>query len=164
MAKRFTDTDKWKDGWFIELSTNAKVLFIFLCDNCDIAGFYERSDKFMTFFLNMSLVELDNATTEIKKSVIYKSKVYFVKKFIYHQRNLPLNTNNNCHRGIIEKLIKYEDIFNDSYIKDIKDILAPSKPLARGYSKGKGNSNGNSNSKGGYVLVEKDGVKTMQKI
>ena len=40
MAYRFTDTGKWSDSWFIELSPTAKLLFMYICDNCDVAGFF----------------------------------------------------------------------------------------------------------------------------
>ena len=45
MAYRLTDTAKWDDPWFIELKPNEKLLFNYLCDNCDTAGFYELSMK-----------------------------------------------------------------------------------------------------------------------
>lgn len=38
MAKRFTDTDKWKRPWFRGLSLKGKVVWQFLCDTCDHAG------------------------------------------------------------------------------------------------------------------------------
>jgi len=43
MSYRVTDTDKWNDTWFNTLSPNAKLLFFFLVENCDNAGFYEVS-------------------------------------------------------------------------------------------------------------------------
>jgi len=134
MAKRFTDTEKWKDAWFVELSVNGKMLFIFLCDNCDIAGFYERSDKIMGFFIGMSPEEINDATKEISKSVAYRDGIYFVKNFIIHQKNYPLNPDNNCHKGIILKLEKYSETFKENY----KQYLGADKPLIRGIGKGKG--------------------------
>ena len=41
MAYRFTDTNKWHDAWFSSLKPLEKLLFNYLCDNCDIAGFIE---------------------------------------------------------------------------------------------------------------------------
>ena len=41
MAYRFTNTDKWSDSWFYGLNNLEKLLFMYLCDNCDIAGFVE---------------------------------------------------------------------------------------------------------------------------
>jgi hypothetical protein len=41
MTRRFTETDKWQDEWFLSLPFEAKLLFLYLCDNCDCAGFWE---------------------------------------------------------------------------------------------------------------------------
>ncbi len=41
MGKRFTDTTKWTDKWFRKLSVCEKLMFLWLVDNCDNAGFWE---------------------------------------------------------------------------------------------------------------------------
>jgi len=41
--KRFTQTTKWDDPWFWELSPKAKLLWVFICDHCDYAGIIEIS-------------------------------------------------------------------------------------------------------------------------
>lgn len=41
MAKRFTDTDKWKKHWFRSLETKFKLVWIYLCDACDHAGIWD---------------------------------------------------------------------------------------------------------------------------
>lgn len=38
MAKRFTDTNKWREPFFRKLSDKAKLAWIYLCDECDMAG------------------------------------------------------------------------------------------------------------------------------
>jgi len=143
MAKRFTETDKWKDAWFTDLSLPAKMLFLFLCDMCDIAGFYERSDRTMLFYLNFDLTTLNNATAELSKSVVFKDNVYFLRNFISHQRNLPLNPSNHCHKSILQSLSKRSQCFIEFYPDSVKEKLGASEPLARGYSKGKGKGKGN---------------------
>lgn len=38
MAKRFTDTTKWRNEWFRTLPDKAKLSWIYLCDECDKSG------------------------------------------------------------------------------------------------------------------------------
>lgn len=38
MAKRFTDTDKWRNPWFRKLPATYKALWLYIVDSCDNAG------------------------------------------------------------------------------------------------------------------------------
>jgi len=38
MAKRFTDTEKWNEDWFLEIINPHKLFWIYICDNCNHAG------------------------------------------------------------------------------------------------------------------------------
>ena len=41
MSKRFTDTEKWRNRWFFSLKPEFKLAWIWLIDNCDLAGVIE---------------------------------------------------------------------------------------------------------------------------
>jgi hypothetical protein len=43
MAKRFTDSEKWSDPWFLSLKTREKLFWLFLIDRCDHAGIWKAS-------------------------------------------------------------------------------------------------------------------------
>ena len=68
MSYRITNTDKWVDLWFSNLSVHAKLLFFYFVENCDNAGFIEVNKKFMLFHLGFNEDELMSAGNELKKS------------------------------------------------------------------------------------------------
>lgn len=43
--KRFTETQKWSDPWFMDLSLVAKLLWFYLLDNCDNSGVIRFNPK-----------------------------------------------------------------------------------------------------------------------
>lgn len=149
MAYRFTETEKWKDSWFLDLSANAKLLFYFLCDNCDGAGFYERHDKTTVSKTGLSEESLDALYQEINKSIVIKEGVVWLLNYIRHQKNLPLNADNNAHKPIILKLYDMRLSFGEFYpqvlslsvrsLRGLKGALEglPS-PIGKGNGKGKG--------------------------
>lgn len=51
MAYRFTNTNKWNDGWFVDLKPTAKLLFMYLCDQCTNSGVIEINEKKIAFDL-----------------------------------------------------------------------------------------------------------------
>ena len=41
MAKRFTDTEKWKKPFIRGLEGAYKLLWLYICDDCDHAGIWQ---------------------------------------------------------------------------------------------------------------------------
>lgn len=143
MAYRFSDTLKWSDEWFIDLKTLEKLFFMYLCDNCDIAGFFEISIRKITFDLNISEEEILGAIKGLDRGLILSNdgKILLVKNFIKHQKNLPLNIKNNAHNGIINRFKLYKSKFIGLTLNEEKGFikLGANKPLDRGTDKDKGN-------------------------
>ena len=137
MAKRFTDSEKWKDAWFMDLPSKYKLLWTYLLDECDIAGIWKVNFKVAQFYIGEHL-----EVAEVKR--VLSSRVNFIDDeywhilgFIKYQQNVEingLNPNNNAHKGIIERL-------------KIRGLLGATEDLARSPSKSNSRSKGNSNSK-----------------
>jgi len=70
MPKRFTDSEKWKDPWFRKLSTTGKLLFLYLCDQCDIAGFWEIDLDRAAFDIGYPQKSLEGALQELARSYV----------------------------------------------------------------------------------------------
>lgn len=139
MAYRYTDTDKWGDAWYSELKPLEKLLFNYLCDNCDIAGFIEILIKRWAIEIGDDKSRIEGALKGLERGLIYSktNDCLFIKNFLKHQKNLPLNPDKNmAHKGIIKRFELYFHKFDFESIEDF--FKAPSKPLNRGY----GNDNG----------------------
>jgi hypothetical protein len=102
-----TNVEKWKDLWFSNLSPNAKLLFFYLVENCDNAGFFEINKKFILFYTGLNENQLMDAVVELKKSYIKSkdgTKLWF-KNFLKYQKKLPLNIANNSHKQVISTIL-----------------------------------------------------------
>ena len=139
MTNRFTATDKWNDPWFCGLEPSYKLFWLYLCDNCNIAGIWNVNFPLVKFHCGLNSVDLKIFGDRIE---IISDEKWFVRKFIYFQQKIndlsELNTENNAHKAIISILTK-EGL--------IRGLVAPSKGLGRtpGNSKGKGKGKGKIN-------------------
>ena len=147
MAYRFTNTEKWKDSWFSNLKQIEMLLFIYLCENCDIAGFIEINYKRWASDLNSSESTMKESIKGLERGLIISNdgECVYLKNFIKHQKNLPLNENNRAHMGIIKRFEIYRYKFD---IQDINDFIlrgfeGASKGLLSPTGIGKGISNSN---------------------
>jgi len=150
---------------------------MYLCDQCDIAGFLEVNIKTIAFELGTDRKSIEKAFVElcpddkqeIKKAsrdespaprILYSNdgKFIFIRNFIKNQNNLPLNENNMAHKGIIKRLNDKSDLFGFQTVEDF--FKAPSKPLQRGYSIGNSNSIGNERDRDIGGMGEKEKEKT----
>lgn len=59
MAKRFTDSNKWRKPWFRKLNIKAKLLWIYLCDECDHCGLIDIDFELISFQIGFKIEESD---------------------------------------------------------------------------------------------------------
>jgi len=143
MAYRYTNTEKWNDSWFSNLKPNEKLLFIYLYENCDIAGFVELNIKRWSTDLGYDKKIIEGALKGLQRGLIYSNlnDCIYIRTFLKHQKNLPLNPEKNmAHRGIIKRFDVYKNKFNIQNI--IEFIEGASKGLGSPYGNGNGNGNG----------------------
>ena len=84
MSKRFTDTEKWKDDWFISLSNDYRIVWQWLLDNCNHAGICKRSIKLLNFMCNTNITE-EELIAEMEGRLIIKNNIWFIPKFLKFQ-------------------------------------------------------------------------------
>ena len=108
MAKRFTCSEKWRDRWFRQLAPFEKLAWLFMVDNCDIAGVIDLDEDLATFQIGWDEFDwrnfIDTNPTHFER---LKSGKIFITKFVSFQQKLPLNEANNAHSGIISRLGQY---------------------------------------------------------
>ena len=61
MAKRFTDNQKWSKSWFMDLTLEEKLLWIYMTDSCDHAGIWEVNWKLTSFMVGFQVTQLPKA-------------------------------------------------------------------------------------------------------
>lgn len=108
MVKRLSDSEIWKKDWFLDLTDKQKLLVKFLFDNCDCAGIYEISQRFLKASFEQPITKEDFKA--IKQVRFINEKTIFIEDFIKFQYNvglLELNPKFTVHKGILSRLNKY---------------------------------------------------------
>lgn len=85
MAKRFTDTSKWRRPWFRQLSKEAKLVWGYLCDECDHAGIWIADFDLISFQLDFRVTEVQLKTWLGDKLVRVDHDKYFIPSFFEYQ-------------------------------------------------------------------------------
>ena len=105
MAKRFTDTNKWAKQSFGDLSLKMKLVWIYLCDNCDHAGIWDTNFKLMAFHLGESVTP-DELTVAFGDKIRWLGTTkLFLPSFVEFQYG-ALNPENRAHLSVIHRLEK----------------------------------------------------------
>lgn len=84
MSKRFTDTEKWKDDWFLSLSNEEKVAWFWLLDNCNHAGICKPSIGLLNFMCRTNYTE-DQLIEIMDGRVVKLDGMWFIPKFLKFQ-------------------------------------------------------------------------------
>ena len=135
MSKRFTETDKWKSPSFRKMPPTQKLVWFYLMENCNNAGFIEWDAEACAFVTGMKVEHVTGAYEGLIRGLVGAkgSDWVYIPEFLKMQKNLPLNPENNAHRQIITLV---EDKRKD-FASIAKELLGPSKGLSRGSGKGK---------------------------
>lgn len=105
--KRFTDTDKWDDEWFMELSSPAKLLWFYLCDSCDHAGIWKVNRKLAEFKIKMTIPWEDCLDQFGGRILMIDSEHWHIRKFVEFQYGPIPNDLNKAHKGVLRLLSLY---------------------------------------------------------
>jgi hypothetical protein len=102
-VKRFTDSNKWEDEWFQDLSMEHKLLFSYLLDKCDLAGIWKINMRLASFSIGY-----DYPSDALKSAFgdrileLDGGKVW-IRKFCRFQYG-ELNDNCKPHAAVLKRL------------------------------------------------------------
>lgn len=119
MSKRFTDTDKWKKPFFRKLPPEYKLLWLYICDDCDKAGIWDNDFEIAKIRLGCSTINENDAIQHFGNNIVIleEGNKWFVKKFVNFQyRHLkPDHTMHKAVLGILEDNNLCDMATEDSY-------------------------------------------------
>lgn len=140
MAKRFTDSEKFRDNWYRKLKPKHKCLWEYMLSECSIAGILEFDFDIMSLYIGEKITQSDLELFSDKLVYLTEDKI-FIPNFIKFQQK-ELNPSNPAHKNIILELEKYDIPITLENI----DLQSPSKGASKGLQSPISNSIGNSNS------------------
>lgn len=139
---RFTAPEKWNDEWFSNLKPIEKLVFLYLVDKCDNAGFFEINKRIDAFLIGITEEEFLTTLRSLKKTYVASidGRKVWIKNYLKYQKNIPLNLENNAHKQIIAFILSNKNNFNYDF-----DYLGANQGLFSPI--GKGNIIGNGKGK-----------------
>lgn len=137
MAKRFTDSNKWDDDWFLELSIEYKLAWNYICDRCDAVGVWKPSRKAIAFHLgvDVDLVEFLKICGKDRIFVMPGGNWWIRKFCFFNYGDLEVSTSKTSLHYI--KLLKNHGLWIE-YTRGINTPKEQEKEKAKDQVKEKG--------------------------
>jgi len=106
MSHKFTDGDKWEDDWFAELSQLHKLIFLYLCDRCDCAGFWKISLRHLQYHVGAGPEDWKAfiASAGEKRIQFINDELIWLVKYIPFQQCRGFTPENNVVKGIARRV------------------------------------------------------------
>jgi hypothetical protein len=106
MAQRFTDSNKWLDNWFSNLSNDYKIVWLYLLDTADNAGIFQINIRLLNFNCSTNITENDLLETFKSRITKFDTDKCIINKFCIFQYGTDfLNSKNKAVISAIKKLI-----------------------------------------------------------
>lgn len=138
MAKRFTDTNKWEDPWYMDLSPEFRSAFEYVLDKCSNIGLWKPNKRLCEFCIGFK-VDWDAFAAALGKErlAVLDNGDWWLLKFIDFQH------------GVLDEDSKSKPIM--AYIRELKKHnlwIDYQKGMDTLKGKGKGNGKGRGEGKG----------------
>lgn len=101
-TKRFTDTAKWDDPWFVRLSWQGKLLWIYICDRCDASGVIELCPEVASLVIGAQVTEASFSAFGDRVAKLPNGK-WLIRKFLAFQY-VTVDPKCPAHKPVIQKI------------------------------------------------------------
>ena len=109
MAKRFTDTEKWKKKFFRGLQAPYKLVWLYLLDECNHAGVWDVEFDVLKIRTGITCNEEEILRIFGDKIIPFdNSEKWYIDDFISFQYG-ELNQENRAHKSVISLINKYKN-------------------------------------------------------
>lgn len=123
MAKRFTDTERFKDVWYRKLTPVQKCIWEYALSQCDHTGFLSFDIESMSFHIGAEITKKELSAFN-GRFIFIREDLIFIPKFIKFQYG-ELDKAIPTHRGVIKALEKHNI-----------DLNKPFETIFEGFGKG----------------------------
>lgn len=133
MAKRFTDTEKWKKGFVRSLPPAYKLLWLYMLDDCDNAGVWQVEVEVASIRIGAKLNEKEALKLFGNNIISFdEGSKWFIKEFVKFQQGVnhiaELNSNSNPHKSILRIVEQYKLLeLEDNPIEVIEEVKQSKK-------------------------------------
>jgi hypothetical protein len=137
MSKRFISTEMFSDSWFMNISVENKLFFIYLITNCDHAGIIDINWKLIEFQTGIKGISkgLSTVTQQFGCRLTHlRDNYYFIPKFIDFQYGSRLRPEVNAHLSVIRRLAEFGLSYEDCKIHNQTPILNSSATVDEQFS------------------------------
>jgi len=139
MSSVFSAAEKWDEPWYGELSIGAKVLYDYLYDTADIAGFKPQNFPIWSAYTGLTESEIEKALEELKEVVIIENDLAWLKDHLKFNHNTNIKAKNNAREKIRKTYVankNHKSAF--SYYSTLLDstLFYSTEPLNQGFDSG----------------------------
>jgi hypothetical protein len=144
MRRKYTDGDKWDDGWFTDLSATHKLVWLYLCDRADCAGLVKINLRMIEMHTGASRTDWSDFVNQAGEGRIQfaADDVVWIVKYIPFQVQSGFTINNPVVKGMATRLCRYRlplDMLPGHYHSVLAMVMNSNhfggarKPLTRDY-------------------------------
>jgi hypothetical protein len=123
MAKRFSDSEKWQDVWFTELTNDQKIIWIYLLDHCDNAGIFKLNIKLINFNCSTNISVEDFISIFKDRITQINKESWLINKFCVFQYGPDFLTSSN--KAVISAIKKLQEVNIIKLVDGVHTISIP---------------------------------------